>query len=374
MRLLINTSSAAQGGSVQVAISFLRECCSFSEHSYGVIVGPGLAGLLKVDEFPVNFKFYFVNERPSQRLFAAVRGHIFSHIEKDFSPDCVFTTSGPSYWKSGCPHLIGYNLPHYVYRDSPYFKIISRFERIAWWARGMVIRYFYRRDANALVVQTDDVNERARKYLGIEDVLTVSNTCGAQYFKTTPHVDFLPERVEGEVRLLCLSAYYDHKNLGIINSIISELKKIGIYSVRFVLTMRDDELENNFNTKSRSMIYNVGRLSPLNAPHLYEEVDCMFLPTLLECFSASYAEAMAMKVPILTSDLSFARTVCGDAALYFDPLDPVCIAKKIGALIRSKAMRQELISAGQVRVTQFNSAQQRALAYLAKCMSLSGEK
>ena len=133
-------------------------------------------------------------------------------------------------------------------------------------------------------------------------------------------------------------------------------------------------MENNFNTKSRSMIYNVGRLSPLNAPHLYEEVDYMFLPTLLECFSASYVEAMAMKVPILTSDLSFARTVCGDAALYFDPLDPVSIAKKIEGLIRSKAMRQELISAGQVRVTQFNNAQQRALAYLAKCMNLSGEK
>ncbi len=45
------------------------------------------------------------------------------------------------------------------------------------------------------------------------------------------------------------------------------------------------------------------------------------MPTLLECFSASYLEAMYMKKIIFTSDLPFAHTVCKDAAFYFAPHD-----------------------------------------------------
>ena len=55
----------------------------------------------------------------------------------------------------------------------------------------------------------------------------------------------------------------------------------------------------------------------------------MFLPTFLECFSASYAEAMLMKKPIITSNLGFAQNVCKDAAVYFDPCNPEDIIDKI---------------------------------------------
>ena len=66
-----------------------------------------------------------------------------------------------------------------------------------------------------------------------------------------------------------------------------------------------------------------------NCPKLYNQADAMFLPTLLETFSASYPEAMKMERPILTSDLDFAKDICGDAALYFNPLDSYDIANKI---------------------------------------------
>ena len=51
----------------------------------------------------------------------------------------------------------------------------------------------------------------------------------------------------------------------------------------------------------------------------------MILPTLLESFSATYIEAMFHGKTILTSDLDFARDVCGEAAFYFDPLNPQSI-------------------------------------------------
>lgn len=38
------------------------------------------------------------------------------------------------------------------------------------------------------------------------------------------------------------------------------------------------------------------------------------MPSLLECFTATYPEAMRMERPIVTTDLAFAQGLCGEAA------------------------------------------------------------
>ena len=97
----------------------------------------------------------------------------------------------------------------------------------------------------------------------------------------------------------------------------------------------------------------------------------MFLPTLLECFSASYAEAMVMKKPILTSDLGFAHTVCKDAAIYFDPDNAYDVADKIISLMNSPEKQAELISKGTVQLQQFGTAEDRAIEVLKACKQLT---
>ncbi len=42
----------------------------------------------------------------------------------------------------------------------------------------------------------------------------------------------------------------------------------------------------------------------------------VFIPTLLEVFSATYLEAMLMKKPIIASDLEFSRDICGESAYF----------------------------------------------------------
>jgi glycosyltransferase involved in cell wall biosynthesis len=93
----------------------------------------------------------------------------------------------------------------------------------------------------------------------------------------------------------------------------------------------------------------------------------MFLPTLLECFSASYAEAMAMKTPILTSDMGFAHTVCQDAALFFNPLNPNEIADKIISLADSPELQKELVKHGTERLQDFGTSEDRARQILEIC-------
>ncbi len=366
MRLLINTATTYKGGGVQVATSFIEECRNFPEHQYHVILGEGVSNSIAADKFPANFTFYKIPYRPAEKVFSFQDQAAFmKNVERESRPDCVFTTSGPAYWRPKAPHLMGFNLPHYLYPESPFFKMIGKVSRIKWFLKGSVIKYFTKRDADAYVVQTEDVKQRLAKWIGSPNVHTVTNTYGSQYnTKTSGMVQFLPAKKNNEFRLLMLSSYYAHKNFEIINDIIAVLSETEKESIRFVLTLPDDVYSSLFPAENHKYIYNTGPIKPAECPQLYAECDAVFLPTLLECFSATYAEGMKMELPILTTDLGFAHTVCGKAALYFTPLNAVDAKNKIVLLWLNSEMRQQLVKAGRDEMKKFNSSGERALRFL----------
>lgn len=365
MKIFINTASTFKGGGVQVANSFIEECRQHPENDYHVVLGTTIGQMIKQEDFPANFHFYKIDYRPATKVFS-LRGssNFFKQLEAKIKPDVVFTTSGPAYWKPKAPHLAGYNLPHYIYTDSPFMARLPLKNKIRWNLKGAMIRHFFKRDADAYVVQTDDVNQRVRKYLTTDKVYTVTNTFSAKYLNPKTVLDKLPAKQEGEFRLLTLSAWYAHKNLGIIKPVADILRQQNQTDIKFVLTLPQDIYLEQFPTQYHGQIINVGPVKIDEAPSLYKECDAMFLPTLLECFSASYAEAMVMRKPILTSNLGFAHTVCHNAALYFDPVNAEDIAAKMLQLYQSEKLQQELIEKGNETIKQFGSAQDRAGKYL----------
>ena len=371
MKLFINTATTYKGGGVQVARSFIEECRSFNDHQYHIVLGEMLSDLIDQEIYPDNFSFYSLGYRPATRVFSfKSQSKDFKRLEADIRPDVVFTTTGPAYWKPEVPHLVSYNLPHYIYRDSPFFSKISFKQRLKWDLKGALIKFFLKRDADAFVVQTDDVNERLRKLLHVDQVYTVSNTYSDYYRNPKVVANKLLPPEKDEFRLLTLSAWYSHKNLDIIPKVVEELPVKLKKKVRFILTLPDEDFEKHFPGRFHHNIINIGPVKPEEGPSLYQECDVLFLPTLLECFSASYAEAMAMEKPIITSDLGFAHTVCGDAALYADPMDPSDIANKIEMLVDNPSLKEEMINTGRERKIQFLNANERARRYLEICQEL----
>jgi glycosyltransferase involved in cell wall biosynthesis len=372
MKLLINTATTLKGGGLQVAKSFIEECKTHTEHEYHVILGVNLGKTINIDSFSSNFYFYKIDFRPGTRVFSFKSvTSFFNELEKKICPDVVFTTSGPAYWKPKAPHLVGFNLPHYVYPDSPFFKTIPLWKIIRWKIRGLIKAHFLKKEANAFVVQTDDVNTRLKKWLKTEEVYTVSNSCSSHYFKTNTYANKLADRLPNEFRFLFLSAYHPHKNFEIIKRIVDYELKINIdFSYKFILTLPNDIFNSIFEKKYHKYVYNVGPIPVPECASLYKECDGMFLPTLLECFSASYVEAMFMEKPIVTSNLGFAKTVCEGAALYIDPLDEIEITQKIKMLINNSELRKSLIQKGITQKEKFKTAAQRANSYLDLCFKI----
>lgn len=372
MKILINTASTLKGGGIQVATAFLNDCRLLPQHEYHVILGAALVKSLNTKDFPGNFFFYPIAYRPATRVFS-LQSHdsFFKQLEKKISPDVVFTTTGPAYWRPVAPHLVGYNLPHHVYPESPFFKKISLYRQARWKIKKKIARHFFKRDADAYVVQTDDVNKRLRKLLRTEKVYTVSNTYSPFFNVPKVFPPKLPPKQAGEFRLLLISAWYLHKNFGIIPEVVNALPQEMKDRVKFILTLPEEYFEKEIPANYHAAVINIGPVKVQEAPSLYNECDAIFLPTLLECFSASYAEAMAMKKPILTSDMGFARTVCDDAAIYFDPVDAKDIAEKIVQLVNDPQLQQEMAAKGTMQMKAFGTSEKRTKEYLEICEMLA---
>ncbi|MBK8502214.1 MAG: glycosyltransferase [Saprospiraceae bacterium] len=166
---------------------------------------------------------------------------------------------------------------------------------------------------------------------------------------------------------MILSAYYRHKNLEIINEIIKHWSPSEKKMLRFIVTLPEQVFLNIFSEDARGSIVNVVPVLPDHCPDLYRVCDFAFIPTLLECFTAAYPEAMKMGKPIITTDLDFARTICDRAALYYQPGDPIDALHRIRQLLQNETLQEELIINGTSRLDHFLTARQRASRYLEIC-------
>lgn len=371
MKIVINASSIFKGGAEQVAHSFINECRNIEGNEYYVLLCDNIYNMLDKHKFPDNFYFYKFIKRPASGYVNLVKSILyFKKLEKEIDPDVVISTGGHGHWKPKAPIITGFNIPHYIYTDSPYFKNNSIKKRIYWHFRKS-FDFFYYRHSDTIVVQTDDVKNRLSKLLPKANIVTISNTVNGSFIDRVTFNNKLSERKENEVRLITVSANYPHKNLKIIKSVLDELFSKGIHNIRFVLTLPHEEFLREFaDIRYRENIKNVGPIPIEECPSLYDECDIMFLPSVLECFSASYAEAMAMRMPILTSDMSFAHAVCKEAAIYFDPINSKDIAEKIIKVVQDPSIQENLKSAGERVFQSFNTPKQRAIKILKIALNL----
>ena len=355
---------------MQVALSFIHECRSHDQHEYHVVLGPGVGAVLNPADFPQNFHFH-------SKAFGVMKLHKLARVQREMAeleqkikPDCVVTTSGPPFWRSRAPHLVGFNRPLFIYPESPYLQNLPPLRKARLAAQRWLHCRYFRRDADALIVQTDDVNKRVRRLLGTDKVYTVSNTHNAWYDDPPEHPPRLAERRDDVFRFLTLTSYYPHKNLELVPQVIDALPKEVRSRVEFVLTLTEAQYREHIGAEIPDQVKLTGAVPPPECPALYKECDAMFLPTLAECFSASYPEAMKMEKPIITTDLGFARSICGEAALFFEACDAKSAADCVARLIGDTGLQSILCEKGKCRLACFDSPAVRASKILDICEGL----
>ena len=275
-------------------------------------------------------------------------------VEAEFKPDCVLTLEGPAYVRFRSFHVLGCSTAWVTH--ATWSAVRSLGSPVEW---GICIgRNLYKgmwfRAADAWIAQTETARQGMAKrlHLPIERIGLVLNTCGEHYL-SQQDVRRFPEPGQ-PVRILCFSFPHRHKNLLIIPQIAQLLaERRPELNFRIVLTLPPDNplsrriLADAERRGVTHLLENKGPVPLTNGPALYRDCDICLLPTLLETFSATYPEAMAMGLPIVTTDLGFAHDVCDDAALYFRPEDAHSAVDTIVGLLADRALWDRQVKRGK---------------------------
>lgn len=360
MNILVNATNLSAGGGLQVADSFCSTLDTYKQHRFIVVLSSYLRNTFEKIKTYENVEVfeYDIKNNISTILFG--RDKFLDTLVIDKKINSVLTIFGPSRWNPRKVfHLSGFAMSQLVLRESPFFKIISRKEKLKWFIGNRVRKYLFSRSTKTFFSENETISRRVEQLLSKTKCYTVTNYYNQVYDKPSLWKDkSLP--VFNGITLLNISTFYPFKNLTIAITIARILKaKHKDFNFRFVFTCNETDFPKIDEDLKENFLF-LGKVAIEECPSLYKQCDIVFQPTLLECFTAVYPEAMKMEKPILTTDLDFAHSLCGDAALYYSALSSDDAAEKIYYLATDKDEQEKLIASGKKQLQIFDNYIERS--------------
>ncbi|GAB3891001.1 hypothetical protein GCM10028803_02370 [Larkinella knui] len=355
MNLLINAFNLASAGGLNVALNFLKNIQHLkSETDVIHIVAPIGCGYEALDTGIL--KMHYLPKSLNPWITRPVMDHFwYPKLLKQVEPDIIFTMGNfPS--PVAQKQVVLLHLPHLAYPE----------DRALWKQVGLEIIFkiklrnwvFKRRlvHVETLLVQTNTMQERLHRiYPQLPSIQLFPNAYTLLTSQTTYELPV--KKQAGLIYLMCLSRYYPHKNLEILVAVARLIKEQRL-PYRIFLTIeawqhrRAKQLLEQIASESlQNILIPIGNVPADCVASLYQQVEGLLLPTLLESFTATYVDAMHFGVSIFTSQRDFAEEVCGEAAFYFDPLSAQRIVDTIHAGYTNEALRQRKITEGRLRST-----------------------
>lgn len=360
VKLLVDGMPLSTGGGVQVAIAFLENLRVQDDLDFLAVLPHGLYGSL-----PRSLRMEcgpgrrIVLLQKNSKLDLIVAAAKLRRIEREFRADVVYTIFGPAYFKARAPHVVGFALPNLVYeRDGILRAGIGT--RVSDFIRTNLLRR-----ASYWVVETSTVRDRLVRLLGAtpERIAVIGNSVNPVLREFEPKP--LPTRAPW--RILVPSAYYRHKNLEVVPSVAKALCETNpSKNFEFQLTLDAESPEWKRIAEQakvlgvEALVQTLGVLQLDELADAYSEARIVFLPTLREVSTAVYPEAFYFRRPLVTSDLDFARDLCGMAAIFIAPDDPTAMARAIHHILCDPIASRNLVREGERQLSsRYPTAEQK---------------
>lgn len=364
---VLNGTTLVMGGALQACVNFIIEAAKDECIDWRFLVSLQIKQqLLASDSTLPPDKLQVFPVSPAKNR--AMRADIKQAVES-ISPVVVFTFFGPSYIEFNCQHVLGF-ADSWVLNSNKYaistLKGLS--SKIRTYLLG-VYKIYWLKKADYWVVETSVAKSGLARAINcnLHDVAVIANGCH-DVFRGLQVLEFSPDHFS--IRLLCLSAYYPHKNFELIPEVAKALtilqpdrKFIFVLSLSLsrseVKAISDRAVELGV----ADCLEFIGAVDLDKVPELYGQSHMAFIPTLLEAFSAAYSEAMTCRLPIVTSDLDFARAVCVDGALYFEPKNAQAAAKAIVECVQDANLRERTINNASLVASTLPNAYEKYMQY-----------
>lgn len=363
MKILIDATNIKVGGGVQVAVSVISEL--IKSKPLGVDFIFTVSSNVDKQIIQAEYNKVVINTNVIDLLFFSKNRNLLIELSEDV--DVVFTVFGPPFWSPRkAKHVVGFANAWLVSEAKLAYGTLDFFSSMKLKFKNWLLGHILYKKERFYLTETETIKNLFMNKFECEThrVQVVPNCLPHLYSGGYQYVQkgLVPDQFKNHFKLVSITHNYPHKNLSVIPEVGKILEKKCV-KVIFIVTIPQgdyDLLSQNF----KKYTYNVGPVNMQECISLYQQVDALFLPTLLECFSVSYLEAMANRLPILTSNLDFAKETCQSAALYFDPLSPADICEKITYLMSNEEVKEKLVDAGNKLILSHPNNEQRVSSYL----------
>ncbi len=349
-------SKSGGGKSILTNLLSLIHDSTKSDHKYFVLTdNPAL-----YNDF-TNSRITLVNISQifKKAIFAPLTYHtILPRLIKKLNVEVILNI-GDIVINSKIPQLYLFDWPYAAYPSSIVWSKMDLHDLIKRKIKLFLFIKSIKRKELLIAAQTLTMKKKLESLYSLKNIIILPNAVSLENISGGKFKDFrLPEN---KFKLLYLTYYYTHKNLEIFLPLAKKIKDLKL-PYCLIITIASNQhkgakslLKKIDKEKLNDIIINVGPVSSTHIPSLYKQSDALLIPTLLESFSGTYAEAMYHKIPILTSDMDFASDVCGDAALYFDPLQVNSILNTINQIFKNEKLRLKKTNTANERLNNMTN-------------------
>lgn len=344
--ILINLSTNVVGGAVKNGACFIREISKENlEDNFFFLISPDIFRVLKSWGIELN-SFLIISSSPAKSYKSR---RYLKYLERKLKIDLVYTMAGPAYVKFSSKHIMGISNPYITHaplrdilRNRSFLNILVLFFR-------MIYERYWSRFADIYVFQTESSRDGfKKKFSTSKSLYVIENALDELNFDSNEQNLYAQE----SNNIFCPAGPYPHKMLESIPSLCHELKK-SIKNVNFYLSI-DQYSKTAIRVKKNIHKFQVeenihffGSYNYSDLEKVYSNFNYVYVPSIIETYSANYLEAFFFKKPLIVSDRKFSRDICKDAALFIDPLNPRVSASIIAELINSDTMKDSLIKKGK---------------------------
>lgn len=229
-----------------------------------------------------------------------------------------------------------------------------------------VVNKYVARKSAAVLTPSEFVKQDVMRYTGIPaDKITVT-------LESSDAITDNPQAVsqlEGKQFIMYIGRPLPHKNLLRLIEAFQIVQKqfpdlwLALAGKKDILYQR---IESDVKARGVSNVLFTDFISEGELRWMYEHCQAYTFPSLSEGFGLPALEAMRHGAPVVSSNATCSPEIYGDAALYFDPLNPADIAQKIAMMLSDNNLRQTFIAKGYAQASKYSwerMAQQSLAVY-----------
>ena len=327
-RIYINLSNISTGGAIQVAMSFIDHVVySDNNHNFYFLFSRRLYKEIKKSHLAP-----FLNQL-SYRIIS--KRNLFFYFTI-LQPKKIFTLFGPLYsiklfrdrdWISG------FAQPWILFPKNKVYDELDFITRLRFKITFRIQKTFFL-NSHTLIVEHEGVKVKLQKLFKRKNIIVAKNCLNQVFLNPT---NWKPIEIPNtkKLKIGVIGRNYIHKNLKIIPAVHNFLEQNHSIKSQFYCTLTTEEM-NRMDDDFKKKVISLGELNINQCPYFYDNMDIIFFPSNLECFSATPLEALYMKKSIVCSNLPFNKNIIGKFGTYFEPNNPISAAEKIVVILKTQ--------------------------------------